>query len=161
MNARTLLWVLLAAASCAPSGPFVRVNPINAYRAYGEYHPQAADDALVAKAASADVRGHEIHVFQEALPPGIEMKDGTFGVAAGYTHRVLGKYAYSPGKEVSKDELVAMVKKMCVTTGANAAIIIFQMIPNDHQDRAQAIEAILVDLHDQPTSQTVGAAMPQ
>lgn len=41
---------------------------------------------------------------------------------------------------------------MCVTTGANAAIIIFQMIPNDHQDRAQAIEAVLVDLHEQPAN---------
>jgi hypothetical protein len=130
----------------------VRVESINTYRAYDEYHPQAQDDGIVAKAASADINGHEIHVFQEALPPGIEMKDGTFGVATGYNHHVLGKYAYSPGKEVSKDELVTMVKKMCVTTGANAAIIIFQAVPNDHQDRAQAIEAILVALRDRPTT---------
>jgi len=41
---------------------------------------------------------------------------------------------------------------MCVATGANAAIIIFEATPNDHQDRAQAIEAILVDLHEQPAS---------
>ncbi|MBL0215148.1 MAG: hypothetical protein IPQ07_14830 [Myxococcales bacterium] len=160
MNVRSVLFVLLAAAGCAPSGPFVRVKPINSYRAYGEYHAQAQDDALVAKAASADVSGHEIHVFQEALPPGIEMKDGTFGVAAGYTHRLLGKYAYSSGKEVLKDELVATVKKMCVTAGANAAIIIFQLVPNDHQDRAQAIEAVLVDLHDKAPSESVGAATP-
>ena len=160
MNVRIVVSVILLAVSCAPSGPFVRVNPINSYRTYGEYHPQAEDDAIVAKAASADVTGHEIHVFQEALPPGIEMKDGTFGVAAGYTHRILGKYAYSPGKEVSKDELVATVKKMCVTTGANAAIVIFQMTPNDHQDRAQAIEAMLVDLHAPPASAKVGATTP-
>jgi hypothetical protein len=147
MKLRAVMVMMLIASACAPSGPYVRVNPINAYRAYGEYHPQAQDDAIVAKAATADVTGHEIHVFQEALPAGIEMKDGTLGVAAGYSHRLLGKYAYSPGKEVSKDDLVASVKKMCVTTGANAAIIIFQMVPNDHQDRAQAIEAVLVDLH--------------
>jgi len=146
------------AVGCAPSGPYVRVNPINAYRSYGEYHPQAQDDAIVAKAGSVDVGGHEIHLFQEALPPGIEMKDGTFGVAAGYSHHLLGKYAYSPGKEVSKDDLVAMVKKMCVATGANAAIIIFQLVPNDHQDRAQAIEAILVALQDPLPA--AGSAMP-
>ena len=87
------------------------------------------------------------------------MKDGTFGVAAGYTHHLLGKYAYSPGSEVEKDELVAMVKKMCVTTGANAAIIIFRAIPNDHQDRAQAIEAMLVSLQD-ATPAGVGATTP-
>lgn len=151
---------MIVAAGCAPSGPFVKVEPINSYRAYGEYHPQARDDAIVAKAAAADINGHEIHVFQEALPPGIEMKDGTFGVAAGYTHQIFGKYAYSPGKEVSKDELVATVKKMCVTIGANAAIIIFQMVPNEHQDRAQAIEAILVDLHDQPANVPAAAPKP-
>jgi hypothetical protein len=136
----------------------MRVDPINSYRAYGEYHPQAQDDAIVSKAATADVNGHEIHVFQEALPPGIEMKDGTLGVASGYTHHLLGKYAYSPGKEVTKDELVVMVKKMCVTTGANAAIIIFQGIPNDHQERAQAIEAVLVALQDQPAPAAAGSA---
>jgi hypothetical protein len=148
-----LLIVSLASACAGPQGPFMRVNPINSYRAYGEYHPQAQDDAIVAKASSADVNGHDIHLFQEALPPGIEMKEGTFGVAPGYTHHLLGKYAYSPGKEVTKDELVMMVKKMCVTTGANAAIIVFDAVPNDHQDRAQAVEAMLVTLQDQaPTA---------
>jgi hypothetical protein len=150
--------MLSLAVGCAkPSGPFMHVEPINSYRAYGEYHPQAQDDAIVSKAASADVNGHDIHLFQEALPPGIEMKDGTLGVAAGYTHHLLGKYAYSPGKEVTKDELVVMVKKMCVTTGANAAIILFQAIPNDHQDRAQAVEAVLVTLQDQPAAAAAGA----
>jgi hypothetical protein len=153
MNLRALLFIASLVVGCAPRGPsapFVQVNPINSYRAYGDYHPQAQDDAIVAKAASADLQGHEIHLFQEALPPGIEMKDGTIGVAAGYAHHLLGKYAYSPGKEVSKDELVTMVKKMCVTTGANAAIIMFAAVPNDHQDRAQAVEAVLVTLQGQP-----------
>ncbi len=48
-------------------------TPINQYRAYGEYHPQADDAALVAKAATADPRPVTIRVFQEALPPGIEL----------------------------------------------------------------------------------------
>jgi hypothetical protein len=152
MKIAALVVAMLVGIGCAPTRPFVQVQPINSYRAYGEYHPASQDDAIVAKAAAANPNAYPIHVFQEALPPGIEMSNGTFGVAAGYTHRVLGKYAYSPGKEVSKDELVVMVKKMCVTAGANAAIIIFQMVPNDHQDRAQAIEAILVDLHEPPPS---------
>jgi hypothetical protein len=158
MNLRIVLVVAWIGVGCAHSTqPTATANPINSYRAYGEYHPQAQDDAIVAKAASADIAGHEIHVFQEALPPGIEMNNGTFGVAAGYTHHLLGKYVFSPGKEVAKDELVASVKKMCVAAGANAAIIIFDLTPNDHQDRAQAIEAILVDLHEPPSN---GTAQP-
>ena len=98
-------------AACA-SGPALRVEPINQYRAYGEYHTQAEDDAVVAKAASADPTGKTIHVFQEALPPGIEMNGRTFGIAA----------------------------------GGNAAIIVFDLVPNDHQDLAQGIEAILANV---------------
>ena len=118
----------------------------NQYRAYGEYHPQAQDDAVVARAATADPAGKTIYVFQEALPPGIEMGPATLGVAPGFKHRLLGKYAFSEGKEVSTDELVLHVKKMCIATGANAALIVFQLVPNDHQDRAQAIEAVLAVL---------------
>lgn len=135
----------LFSAGCA-RGPALRVQPIDQYRAYGEYHPKAEDDAVVAKAASADPTGKTIHVFQEALPPGIEMNGATFGVAAGYKHKLLGKYAYSPGKEVPKDELVQRVKKMCVAAGGNAAIIVFDLVPNDHQDLAQGIEAILANV---------------
>ena len=141
-----LLGLLLSACASTQPSLQVHVEPIDQYRAYGEYHPQAQDDAVVAKAATADVTGRTIHVFQEALPPGIEMGGGTFGVAPGFKHKLLGKYAYSPGKEVSKDELVLRVKKMCVAAGGNAAIIIFQLVPNDHQDRAQAIEAILANV---------------
>jgi hypothetical protein len=150
LPARPLLLLLLTlgplAGACASSEPFVRAEPINQYRAYGEYHPQAEDDAVVARAATADPAGKAIHVFQEALPPGIEMGASTLGVAPGFKHKLLGKYAFSAGKEVSKDELVLHVKKMCVATGANGAIIIFQLVPNDHQDRAQAIEAVLAIL---------------
>jgi hypothetical protein len=157
----SLLRLALALSLVGCGGPRTlgaHVNPINAYRAYGEYHPASEDAAVVAKAATADPGTATIHLFQEALPPGIESKGDTFGVSAGYAHRLLGKYAYSSGAEQSKDGLVLMVKKMCVTTGANAAIIIFQMVPNDHQDRAQAIEAILVDLHEQPAPTTTPAA---
>jgi hypothetical protein len=140
----TALAAALFTAACASQHePFMKVEPIDQYRAYGEYHPQAQDDAIVAQAATADPTGKTIHVFQEALPPGIEMGANTLGVAPGYKHKLLGKYAYSAGKEVSKDELVLRVKKMCVATGANAAIILFQLVPNDHQDQAQAIEAVL------------------
>jgi hypothetical protein len=141
----TLLAAAVLSSACA-SGPALRVEPINQYRAYGEYHPQAEDDAVVAKAAGADPTGKTIHVFQEALPPGIEMNGPTFGVAPGYKHKLLGKYAYSPGKEVPKDELVLRVKKMCVAAGGNAAIIVFDLVPNDHQDLAQGIEAILANV---------------
>ena len=135
-----------AAACAAPTTLSAHVEPINQFRAYGEYHPQAEDDAVVARAAAADPTGKTIHVFQEALPPGIEMNGGTFGVAPGFKHKLIGKFAYSPGHEVTKDELVLQVRKMCVAAGANAAIIIFQLVPNDHQDRAQAIEAILASV---------------
>jgi len=146
---RFALWIAIGLAACAAPQPMTaRVNPINSYRAYGEYHPASQDDAVVAKAASANPDAYPIHVFQEALPPGIEMQGNTFGVATGYRHRLLGKYAYSSGQEQSKDALVVMVKKMCVAAGANAAVVIFDLVPNDHQDRAQGIEAMLVDLHD-------------
>jgi hypothetical protein len=145
-DARLLLGLILFACAPSQASMQVHVEPINQYRAYGEYHPQAQDDAVVARAATADGTGKNIHVFQEALPPGIEMGGGTFGVAPGFKHKLLGKFAYSPGKEVSKDELVLRVKQMCVAAGGNAAIIIFQLVPNDHQDRAQAIEAILANL---------------
>jgi hypothetical protein len=155
------LSIVLGLAACAQPQPMtVRANPIDSYRAYGEYHPAAQDDAIVAKSGSANPNAYAIHVFQEALPPGIEAKDGTFGVAAGYQHHLLGKYTYSPGKEVPKDDLVVKVKKMCVATGANAAIIVFELVPNDHQDRAQAIEALLVDLHEQPAADSATPPAP-
>jgi hypothetical protein len=152
---------VLGLAACAQPQPMtVHVNPINSYRAYGEYHPAAQDDAVVAKAASANPNAYPIHVFQEALPAGIEMNNGTFGVAAGYHHKLLGKYAYSSGAEMTKDDLVVMVKKMCVAAGATAAVIVFDVVPNDHQDRAQGIEAMLVELHDdaQPADPTPAPA---
>ena len=143
-----VLALALGLGACAPNvAPGFHANPINAYRAYGEYHSEATDAALVAKAATADPRMVTIQVFQETPPPGIALKGTMFEVKPGYTHRLLGKYAYSTGQEVPKDELVVMVKKMCVVAGANAAIIYFELIPNDHQDRAQAVEAVLVDLH--------------
>jgi len=153
------LVLALAAAGCAEPQPMtVRENPINSYRSYGEYHPVAQDDAIVAKAASANPNAYPIRVFQEELPPGIEANGGTFGVRAGYHHRLLGKYAYSSGAEMSKDDLVVMVKRMCVAAGANAAVIVFDFVPNDHQDRAQGIEAMLVDLHDDPPDAPAPAA---
>jgi len=140
----SILWL----AACATTVAGLHANPINSYRAYGEYHAVSQDEAVVAKAAAANPEAATIHIFQEALPAGIVMHDGTLGVADGYAHRLIGKYAYSSGAEQSKDALVAMVKKMCVTTGANAAIVVYGLIPNDHQDRAQTIEAVLVDLHE-------------
>jgi len=80
------------------------------------------------------------------------MNGSTLGVAKGYTHRLIGKYAYSSGQEQSKDALVAMVKKMCMVTDANAAIVGFGLVPNAHQDRAQSVEAILIELHDDPSA---------
>jgi hypothetical protein len=158
---RVAFLLALGLAACAQPQPMTaRANPINSYRAYGEYHPAAQDDAVVAKAASANPNAYPIHVFQEALPPGIEMSNGTFGVAAGYHHKLLGKYAYSSGAEMSKDDLVVMVKKMCVAAGANAAVIVFELVPNDHQDRAQAVEAMLVDLHDDQPAEAPPAAAP-
>jgi hypothetical protein len=143
---RALALLFALTAACASSEPLVRAEAINQYRAYGEYHPQSDDDAVVKRAATSDPTGKTIHVFQEALPPGIEMNGETFGVAAGFKHKLLGKFAYAPGHEVTKDELVLQVKRMCVATGANAAIIVFSLVPNDHQERAQAVEAILAKI---------------
>ena len=137
--------VLLTLTAYAPSGPFLRAQPINAYRAFGEYHPVSEDEAVVKRAATTSPNA-SVRLFQEALPPGIEMHDGTLKVTPGFKHQLLGKYVYSKGEEVSKDALVLEVKKMCATTGANAAIIFFQLVPNEHQDRAQVIEAVLVVL---------------
>ena len=137
--------VFLTLTACAPSGPFLRAQPINAYRAYGEYHPVSEDEAVVKKAATTNPTA-PVRIFQEALPPGIEMHDGVLKVTPGFEHKLLGKYVYSNGKEVSKDALVFEVKKMCAATGANAAIIFFLLVPNEHQDLAQVIEAVLVVL---------------
>lgn len=152
-----LLGILVVSllAACAHQQAFgVHVEPIDQYRGYGEYHPVSEDQAIIAKARTADPTGKTIHLFQEALPPGIEMHDGSFGVATGYKHHLFGKYAFSTGQEVSKDTLVLQVKKMCVALGANAAIILFQVVPNDHQDRAQAIEAIIVNLDEPPAGES-------
>ncbi len=35
---------------------------------------------------------------------------------------------------------------MCVAAGGNAAIIVFDLVPNDHQELAQGIEAILANV---------------
>jgi hypothetical protein len=121
-----------------------RINPINAYRAYGDYHPTSEDESVVVKASSVTVGAEKIRIFQEALPPGVTMDNGVLGVEKGEKHRLIGKFAYSTGQDVSKDTLVLQVKKMCVATNANAAMVIFQLIPNDHQDQAQGVEAVLM-----------------
>lgn len=145
---------LLTAVSACGGGPalYARAEPINAYRAYGEYHPASEDEAVVRKAAAVDVGASRVRIFQEALPPGIVLTQSTLGVAPGYAHKLIGKYAYSTGETISKDQLVLQVKKMCVATGANAAVILFQLVPNDHQDQAAAVEAVLVDLRDAPAA---------
>lgn len=150
---------LALVASCAGPAVYARAEPINAYRAYGEYHPVTEDEAVVRKAATIDASTARVRLFQEALPEGIVLTQSTLGVAPGYRHRLLGKYAYSTGETISKDQLVLQVKKMCVATGANAAVILFQLVPNDHQDQAGAIEAVLVDLHEGgPARQSMTAA---
>lgn len=137
----------LSVTACA--GLTVHAQPINSYRAYGEYHPVAEDEAIVKKAGGIDPGVARIRLFQEALPEGVVMGHGTLGVAPGYKHKLLGKYVYSTGEAISKDTLVLQVKKMCVAAGANAAIILFQLVPNEHQDQAQAIEAVLLDYSDE------------
>lgn len=140
-----LLALFGALAACEPAVYSARVSPINAYRSYGDYHPTAIDDAVVAKAESTEIAGKNIRIFQEALPEGVTMAGGVLGVEKGYKHKLIGKYAFSNGTAISKDALVVKVKKMCVATGANAAMVVFQMVPNDHQDQAQAIEAVLMN----------------
>ncbi|WP_394847661.1 hypothetical protein LZC95_09380 [Pendulispora brunnea] len=104
------------------------------------------DEEVVRRAATANPDAAPIRLFQESLPPGIRISQSTLEVEPGYKHQLLGKFAFSTGEEVSKDILITQVKRMCVTTGANAAIILFRLVPNEHQDRAQAIEAVLVNL---------------
>lgn len=136
-------------AGCAePAALTVRVTPVHAYRAYGEYHPVAEDDALVARSASADVSRAKIRIFQEALPAGIRMDGALLGVEKGFRHRLLGKFAYSSGKEEPKDELVLRVRRLCVTVGANAAMILFHQENEKDRARAQAIEAVLMHYED-------------
>ena len=132
-------------AACEPTMPSIRVTPINAYRSYGEYHPVAVDEAVVKKAATIEAGGKDIRVFQEALPSGIVMQGGVLGVEKGSGHKLIGKYVYSAGENVSKDSLVLRVKQMCIATGANAAMVIFLATPNEHQDQAQGIEAVLMN----------------
>ena len=139
----------LSSGGCTPTVWGPHAVAIDSYRAYGEYHPVADDDAIVAKSRSANVADEKIHMFQEALPEGIAMNDGLLSVKAGYHHHLFGKFAYSTGVLQSKDALVQRVKQMCVTVGANAAMIIFQL-PSDDQKQAQAIEAVLMDYQDAP-----------
>jgi len=130
----------------ASSKPMFKVNPINSYRAYGEYHAATDDAAIVARAEKADPTGIDIRLFQESIPPGIQMTNQTLGVVAGYKHKLIGKYAYSGGTEEPKDALVSRVRKMCVATGANAAMIVFMLEDSEKQERAQGIEAVLIHM---------------
>lgn len=149
LRRRFALTVFALVTACGGSELTVQAQPINSYRAYGEYHPASEDEAVVKKAQGIDPGTTRIRLFQEALPEGIVMGHGVLGVAPGYKHKLIGKFAYSSGQTLSKDALVLQVKKMCVATGANSAIILFQLVPNDHQDQAQAIEAVLIDYKDQ------------
>lgn len=147
----------LALVACGPPSLSVRVEPIDSYRAYGEYHPAAADEAIVKKSTAVVVGSQPIRLFQEAYPEGITLGvGGSFSVAPGYDHRLLGKYAFSRGKEEPKDALVERVKQMCIATHANAALILFHVVPSEHQDRAQGIEAILIHLEEKPPAALEG-----
>ena len=138
------------AIGCAESGSYVRVSPINAYRGYDDFQPEK-DKAVLAKAASVDAKSAQVRIFQEAFPAGIELKEGTFGVAAGYQHHLIGKYAYSPGKVTTKLELVAHVKQLVVAAGGDAAIILFGAVDSKDFDKAQGVEAIIVRLDPRAT----------
>jgi hypothetical protein len=138
------------AAGCGESGPYVHVNAINAYRGYDDFQPEK-DKAVLAKAASVDARTAHVRIFQEAFPAGIELKEGTFGVAAGYKHHLIGKYAYAPGKVTPKTALVAHVKQLVVAADGDAAIILFGAVDEKDFDKAQGVEAIILRLDPRAT----------
>lgn len=96
----------------------MHVQPIDAYRGYEDFHPDA-DKAVLVRAAKVELQGAPVRIFQEAFPEGITLTQGAFGVSPGYHHHLIGKFAYSPGKVVSKAELVARVKKLAVAAGGD------------------------------------------
>ena len=146
------------AAGCGESGAYVRVNPIDAYRGYDDFQPEK-DKAVLARAASVDAKAARVRIFQEAFPAGVELKEGTFSVAAGYHHHLIGKYAYSPGKVISKLELVAHVKQLVVAADGDAAIILFSAVDAKDFDKAQGVEAIILRLDPRATP-TEDKALP-
>jgi hypothetical protein len=148
MRSGWLCLIVALASGCGGSNvPTSHAAATNTYHAYGRPHPAAEDEAVVKKAANASPDASPTRIFQETLPPGIVQGRGILEVEPGYKHVLIGKYVYSTGEEVSKDVLLQQVKKMCVATGANAAFVLFRLIPNEHPDRAQVVEAILAEVH--------------
>ena len=147
------LVVLTSALLAACGGPqfTVQVEPIDAYRAYEDFQPEQ-DKALLAKSLTVDPGARPVRIFQEAFPKGIELKGNAFGVAPGYRHRLIGKFAYSPGKEVPKTELVARVKKLAIAAGGDAAIVLFLATSSKSFEIAQGVEAIIVKLDERMES---------
>ena len=148
--AAMILFVATVGACATESGGYVRVDAMNAYRGYDDFQPEK-DKAVLAKSATVEVKAAPVRIFQEALPAGVELKEGVFGVAPGYQHRLIGKYAFSPGKSVSKVELVARVKKLAIAAEGDAAIILFQAVDSKDFDKAQGVEAIILRLDPRAT----------
>lgn len=134
----------LALAACGGgSSSWVRVTPIDAYRGYDDFQP-AQDKAVLARAATVNPAATPVRIFQEAFPEGVTLDHGVFAVSPGYRHHLIGKFAYSPGKAVSKSELVSRVKKLAIAAGGDAAIVIFLATDSENFDLAQGIEAIIL-----------------
>lgn len=154
------LAVSFALAACGGgSSSWVHVDPIDAYRGYDDFQPDA-DKAVLAKASKVDPRVTPVRIFQEAFPEGITMTQGTFGVSPGYHHHLLGKFAYSPGKAVSKTELVARVKKLAVAAGGDAAILVFLATDSRNFDLAQGVEAVVFKVDPRMARGGADAAAP-
>jgi len=151
LRLRAMILLVAPLGACATeSGGYVRVDAMNAYRGYDDFQPEK-DKAVLAKSATVDVKSAQVRIFQETLPAGVELKEGVFGVAPGYQHRLIGKYAYSPGKAISKVDLVAHVKQLAVAADGDAAIILFQAVDPKDFDKAQGVEAIIVRLDPRTT----------
>lgn len=142
-----LLVVLgLSFLACAPRvyKMTVEVNPINAYRGYGEYKPDA-DKAIMAKAEMQIGLGKDsVEFWQETLPAGIENSAQGLRVLPGFGHQLIGKYAFSTGKMTAKTELIAKAKDVAAAAGGDLIIGLFIATDEQNYDNATALEAVIV-----------------
>ena len=124
----SVLAVLLAGCSIGTTFKRSQTEPTYAYRGEGEYRPDRDADVLARgkEATTAAVTFLE----QEAPPAGAQ---------------VLGRVAYSTGKLVGKDELVARVKAVAAAAGGDAAAGTFVFADRDGQ-RAEGVEAVILKL---------------
>lgn len=120
------------------------VAPVSLYRGAVRVDP-AADLAVLSRAAAVDPSRAEVRIF-EALPRGVELREGALHAAPGYEHQFVGKYLYSLDKYATKSDLVRQVKRVTIAAGADAAIVALLGVDPGDVDKARGVEAAILRL---------------